>query len=337
MHGGAQTPPISPREAAAGAVRVGEPGFVGEELWWLTSHPDAPGSQVLVSGAAGEVPRRRSPEGLSVRSRLFVYGAASWCATPHGAVGVDAASQQLVLLDGATAVVVDQEGPPRRTGDPASVPGTAWVIVVTEPAEADGPRSLCAVDLTTSRRVELARDDGFLAEPTVDATGTRVAWLRWPPRTVPWDAAELWTARLSVHERGVALVDARRTDGGPCGSVGQPTWLGDGSLAYVAEGAGFWQPYVIDPRGAARRLCARRAEFQRPRWTTCRWLGPLDDGALACAYVAQGREHVGVISADGDLAELDQPCVRVDGLCARGRRVGWVGATTSEQLSLIHI
>jgi dipeptidyl aminopeptidase/acylaminoacyl peptidase len=81
-----------------------------------------------------------------------------------------------------------------------------------------------------------------------------------------------------------------------------------------------------------RRLCGRHAEFQRPRWLTCRWLAALGrDGALACAYADARGEHVGVLDPDGALEVLDQPCVRVDGVAADDAQLGWVGATTRAQ------
>ena len=106
----------------------------------------------------------------------------------------------------------------------------------------------------------------------------------------------------------------------------------DGSLAYVTEAAGHWQPWVCDEGGAVRRLSARRAEFQRPRWLTCRWLAALGgDGALACAFADADGEHVGVLHDDGTDEVLDQPCVRIDGVAADEDQLGWVGATVAAQ------
>jgi len=323
--------PVTAAIAAAGATRVGEPGFVGGVLHWVSTPPDAAGSSMLMAATSDAEPWRVSPEGRSVRSRLYLYGAGSWCATPRGIVVVDAATQALELLEGASRHRLGTTASAERTGDPTSVPGTDWVVFIAEPADEDGPRALCALEVTSGRRVTLLADPGFLGDLAVSPDGGALAWIRWPDRTMPWDAAELWVGRLEPREGALVLAGALRRDGGAGASIGQPTWTRTGGLAYVSEAAGYWQPWVLDEHGAARRLCARRAEFQRPRWTTCRWLVALGRDALGCAFVEGGHEHVGVLDADGDLVELSQPCVRIDGLAGDGDRLGWVGATTQGQ------
>lgn len=270
---------------------------------------------------------------MSVRSRLYTYGAGSWCGTPLGPLVVEARTQRAgVVSEAGFTPLLDTSGDDgTRLGDLATVPGTTWAVAVREDHDAPGAkRCLVALDAATGSVAELAATDGFLAEPAVSQDASRLAWLTWPARSMPWDAAELWVAALVFHAGRPALAAQRRVDGGRGTSVGQAVWLADGSLAYVGEAAGFWQPWACDEGGVVRRLCARRAEFQRPRWTACRWLAALDGAALACAFVQHGREHVGVLR-DGDLEVLDQPCVRIDGLAAHGKLLAWVGATPDAQ------
>ena len=75
---------------------------------------------------------------------------------------------------------------------------------------------------------------------------------------MPWDGAELWIADLDLAASGPSLRSPRRLDGGRACSAGQPTWLSDGSLAYVTEGAGSWQPWRCDRDGVVRRLSSAR-------------------------------------------------------------------------------
>lgn len=320
-------------ELAGGAVRVGEPGFVEGRLHWLATPPDGSGGSVLYSGSAGVAPVAVSPTSVAVRSRLYQYGAGAWCATALGLVGVEARSQQLGLL---TATSFTPLGPvPGATdtlGDPVAVPGTSWVLAVAEWGADRAQRGLVALDVARGERVVLATVPGRCAEPQVAPDARAVAWIEWPHGAMPWDAAELRVAALDVTSAALSLGASRRVDGGRGVSVGLPAWRPDGSLAYVGEAAGFWQPWVCNDGGVVRRLSARRAEFQRPRWLTCRWLAPLGrDGALACVYADSTGEHLGVLEADGTLVELAQPCVRVDGLAASHDVLGWVGATTRGQ------
>lgn len=314
---------VTPRDVAGATVRVGEPGYVDGVLHWVTTRPgDAGCARLVREGATGVVDV--TPPGVSVRSSLYGYGAAAWCASAEGLVVLDHGAGSLCVLDdGSVRQVLD---PGVRLGDPCAVPGAPVVVVV---AEGRGGTGLWAVDLATGRHWVLREVDGFLAEPTVCATGERIAWVQWPKGRMPWDAATVMCAELSPGAAG--LRGDRRVDGGEGNSAGQPCWLDGGELAYVAESAGWWQPWLRDTGGVTRRLTGRRAEFQRPRWTTCRWLAAMGGDRLGVACADADGEHVGVLSLDGGLVELDQPCVRVDGVAATQGRLGFVGATVAAQ------
>ena len=195
---GAQHQSLSPSDVAHAAVRVGEPGFADGRLVWVVTPPSASGNAVVVSGTAGEPVRRESPLDGSVRSRLYGYGAASWCATPFGLVGIESSTQQLCRLAPDRLEPVGDAAPPgvtERLGDPTCVPDTSWVICVRERRVATATLvALVAIDVTTGECVELHVSDGLAAEPTVDATTRRVAWLHWPARSMPWDQAALLVA-----------------------------------------------------------------------------------------------------------------------------------------------
>ncbi|HEV3327984.1 MAG TPA: prolyl oligopeptidase family serine peptidase [Acidimicrobiales bacterium] len=326
--------PPSALEVAAGAVRVGEPGFVEGRLHWISTPPDGTGGAVLFSGTPDRPPVRESPTELALRSRLYLYGAGAWCATEAGIVGIDLVTQQLGLV-GPDAFTPIAPGPVTdgSLGDPCAVVGTSWVLAAAETIGARGAwRGLVALDVRSGARVPLVEVRGRCAEPQVDPRGTRVAWTEWPDGAMPWDAAEIRVASLDLDHGTISCRSPRRVDGGRGASSGLPTWRPDGSLAYVTEAAGHWQPWVCDDGGVVRRLSARRGEFQRPRWLTCRWLAPLgDDGALFCAFADAEGEHVAVLGDDGSLEVLDQPCVRIDGVAADADQMAWVGATLAGQ------
>ncbi|HEY8081036.1 MAG TPA: hypothetical protein VIE15_03020, partial [Acidimicrobiales bacterium] len=338
MAPGAESEPASPRlsaaSAAAAAVRVGEPRFVNGRLHWVETPAGAGGEARLVSCAPGESPRRESAVGVSVRSRLYDYGAGSWCWTPLGAVVVESRTQLPLLVSPEQSVSLGGATPElaARIGDLEGIAGSTWLIAVFEAtAPSASPRGLVAIDAATGVWVSLLAGDALFAEPVVSHDGMTVAWITWPLGSMPWDDAEVWVASLDLAGNRPALARPRRVDGGPGSSAGQPTWLPDGSLAYVTEAAGYWQPWIRDPGGVVRRLSDCRCEFQRPRWTTCRWLAPMTEGALACGFIDGGVEHVGALDVDGAMRVLDQPCVRVDGIASAGDLVGIVGATPTAQ------
>jgi dipeptidyl aminopeptidase/acylaminoacyl peptidase len=324
---------FSATDAAAATVRVGEPTFVGGTLHWTTTLPASDGASWLVTAGADRRPRRVSPPEVSVRSSLYDYGAGSWCPTTEGLVGIDARSGAVGWLDRGAFEPLQALGA-TRLGDLAAMPGHPIVVAVHEHLE-PWRATLVALHLHTGVLDVLVDGAELYAEPTVSPDGRRLAWVAWPRGSMPWDAGAVWTAELDVVGGTVVLARPRRVDGGAGCSAGSPTWRADGSLAYVSEAAGWWQPYVCDDGGVVRRLTGRHGEFQRPRWLTCRWLAPIEGDSLACAFADADGEHVGVLAPDGDLWVLDQPCVRVDGLAADGARAGWVGATVEAQGAVV--
>ena len=233
-------------DVAAATVRVGEPRLVDGLVHWLRSAPDGSGDMLLVrESPAG--PQRCSAPGRSLRSALYGYGASAWAPTAAGPVGIEARTRALVRVgtERHEPLCAPREG--AALGDPVELPGTDWVLAV----EADATTCrLIAVSVVDGRRVEVLEVDGRAAEPQPSPDGRTLAWLRWPRRRMPWDAAEVWVGTLDVGRDGVALRRRRRLDGGEGASAGQPTWRGDGALAYVTEAAGHWQPYVCDDGGA---------------------------------------------------------------------------------------
>lgn len=334
---GDESAPISAADSAAGSVRVADPGFIGGVLHVLMSAPDGTGGTVLVACEDGAPSRQVSPAGERLGSSLYLYGATAWCATAERIVAVEQQSQQLVAVgptgltplgDGAAAGDASR----LRHGDLVAVPGSSWVVVVRErPGAPDGSIQLVAVDADSGRDVVLFTTGALIAEPAVNPSGDRIAWVEWRPPAMPWDAAALVVATLDVHGTPT-ITRGHVVDGGAGCSVGQPTWLADGSLAYVSEAAGYWQPWLVDPMGSHRRLTGGAREFQGPRWRTRPSLVAMGASAsLACAFTQDGIDHVATVDLDGTLEVLDQPCVRIDGIAACATAVGWVGATAVGQ------
>ena len=73
------------------------------------------------------------------------------------------------------------------------------------------------------------------------------------------------------HEHDVlqAVGPAQRVAGGPAESVGQPAWNRGGTLRFVSDRHGWWQPYLQTAfRGGPERtpMTTPRAEFHGPDW-----------------------------------------------------------------------
>jgi acetyl esterase/lipase len=226
-----------------------------------------------------------------------------------------------------------------------------WFVCVEERHSPAGVvHGIVAVPADGSQAtVPLLEGRDFYAAPRPSPDGAFLAWLTWDHPHMPWDSCELWVGRWAGDDGGDGgdggdgeprVTESRRVAGGSDISIGQPVWCGDGSLCYLSDEAGWWQPYrltaVDDARSVASVLVSAQAEFHGPDWVLGQsTMAELPDGALACRMHADGADRVVRIpapsrSGPGEIEIVPQPCVAIAGLgVADGGVVVVLGARTT--------
>ncbi len=317
----------------------------GTALYWLESRPAEGGRQVLVRSVGGEPAAEVSPPGANLRSGVHEYGGGAYCPVPGDGqfAAVERADQRVRLYRAGAAgplAALSAPGPPGDAvahGDLRATADGRWVLAVRERLGDGGVRRdvvACSVERPgRTRSVCLGRD--FFAAPRPDPAGRRLAWICWDHPDMPWDASELWVGDLDLDATGEAVSAARRVAGGRSGrggegvSVGQPLWCADGSLVYVSDEGGWWQPWRWTAGAGAARLADDPAEYHGPDWALGQaTMAELDDGSIVCRRRSAGRDAIVVLGPEpGRSVTLDQPCVSVSSLCAQRGGPVWIGAT----------
>lgn len=359
--------PLAPAMVAASRRSMSGLASDGVHLYWSESRPEEGGRQVVVRSTLDGALELVTPPEVSVRSRVHEYGGGAFCLVP-GRAGpgpreeqavcayVDQNSQQVhVLVPGRDPVALGSPalgGAEVRHGDLRATPDGRWVLATRErlgggtverdlvalpvpdgPADAREPCVLCS-----------GRD--FLVAPRVDRSGRWLAWICWDHPDMSWDASELWVGQLiedggslGVHrERLVAGgqdAGGREAGGREAGgredgvSVGQPLWCDDGTLVYVSDSAGWWQPWRWRPGSPSERLCDDEADFHGPDWQLGQCtMAELGDGTIACRRRSSGFDRIGVLDpATGRCTPLRARSVSVGAVCAHAGGVAWLGAT----------
>jgi len=190
--------------------------------------------------------------------------------------------------------------------------------------------------VTSSRRtaapVTLVREGDWAVAPTISPDGTALAWLRWDHPDMPWDAAEVWAARLVVPESAgpdavPTIADARRVAGGRAGGSARdlgrpvaacmPSWSASGHLWWCDDAADWWnlrrapEPGIPE-QGAGDDGPATLdvpGEVGEPRWVSggSRY-GFTDDGRVVVVLSHGGVDSVQLWDpADGSLTEVPSP------------------------------
>jgi dipeptidyl aminopeptidase/acylaminoacyl peptidase len=334
----------------------------GDAVYWLESRP-AEGGRTVVVRADGRGMTDHSLAGVSIRSRVNEYGGGALCLVPGRAAGafayVDQSDQRVWFCDGpASSAMAGRQTATPLSGEPPAgqvlrhggLSATAdgeWVLAVRE-VEHEGStrpvRSVVALSTRTVTPCESTLLDGhdFFGAPRPHPAGDRLAVVAWDHPDMPWDASTVLLVPLGLvacaahaHEVLHAVGPAQRVAGGPDESVGQPGWDRDGSLRFVSDRLGWWQPYVHPGRlGSAeepRLLTAMEAEFHGPDWVLGQQtMAETSDGALVARLTAAGSDALVRLDPHSDAEPTplpEQPCVSIAALCAHGRGLALIGST----------
>jgi dipeptidyl aminopeptidase/acylaminoacyl peptidase len=329
----------------------------GTAVYWLESRPSEGGRTVAVrADARGSTDH--SPEGVSIRSRVNEYGGGALCLVSGHSAGafayVDQSDQGVWLCDGAAAdgaVPMALSAPPpageaHRHGGLCATAEGDWVLAVRE-THGEGSvrpvRSVVALSTRAGSPCESTLLEGhdFFGTPRPHPDGDRLAVVAWDHPDMPWDASTvllvpLGRAPCAVHTHAHATLGAsgpeQQAAGGPAESVGQPSWARDGSLRFVSDRTGWWQPYRHSGRPgsdeAPRPLTATEAEFHGPDWALSQQtMAETNDGALVARMTSAGRDALVRLDPDGNPEPLAQPCVSVAALCAHADGIALIGST----------
>jgi dipeptidyl aminopeptidase/acylaminoacyl peptidase len=333
----------------------------GEAVYWLESRPAEAGRTVVVRADADGL-TDLSPPGVSIRSRVNEYGGGALCLVPGRSTGafayVDQSDQRVWFCAGAalaaasgttTAVPLSAIPPPgevHRHGGLAATADGEWVLAVREVHAEGRPRprrSIVALSTEAGSLCETTLLEGhdFFGAPRPHPTGDRLTVVTWDHPDMPWDASALWILPLGraactthEHTRLQGRGPAQHIAGGPGESVGQPEWGRNGSLRFVSDRRGWWQPYRHSGRvGDVEEpvaMTATEAEFHGPDWVLGQQtMAETVDGTLVARMTALGRDALVRLDGHPDTTPdpLTQPCVSIAALCAHLDGVALIGST----------
>ena len=291
-----ETPVSSPAAefSAAQAVAAGtdfaELKVSADGLFWLEFRP-ADGACRIWHWLYCQA-RCLTPDGFSVRSRVYEYGGGSFCLGGDGLVFVNEQDQQVYTqpLDDLEPRALTQNAN-CRYGDVQWHDGQ--VLAVEERHAGQVEHRLVA--LRDGGCEVLAEGADFYAAPTVSGDGQRLAWIEWDRPAQPWTVTRLMCRMrdASGHWLPAQCVAAAEE------SLQQPRFDGEGRLYCLSDRNGFWQPWgEVD--GQWQAMPAEQADHAAAPWQlgTCTWL-PLGSHSYLASWFENGFGQLGVRGADG--------------------------------------
>ncbi|VVP50949.1 hypothetical protein PS865_05374 [Pseudomonas fluorescens] len=283
--------PFSAAQAVAAGTDFAELQLGAHGVFWNEYRPEDAACRIWHwrDGAA----KRLTPDGFSVRSRVYEYGGGAFCLTPDGVVFVNEADQQMYrqALDGEPVALTSTDC---RYGDLQFAAGRVLAV-----EEQQDRHRLVAIDLATGTRQVLAEGADFYASPTLSPDGQRLAWIEWSRPHQPWTSTRLMVAQGDFSApRCVAGEQIEE-------SIQQPRFDADGRLCCLTDRGGYWQPWGETSDGL-HALPSAAADHAPAPWQLggCTWL-PVGDQFLASwSEGGFGRLALGSEDFSGDYSRF---------------------------------
>ncbi|MGX1696682.1 S9 family peptidase [Microbacterium keratanolyticum] len=303
---GAWDSPFTAADLAIAGSRIDGARFVGDDIWWGESVPAERGRVTIRRGeASGTVDLLPAP--WSARSKVHEYGGGAWTADATGTLFFVEASDQRVyrLSPGGAPEPLTPAGP--RHGGLRVQSGRLLAVredLTVQPhlrAIVEIPLDGRAAEDAEQIRV-IIEGTAFWAHPTLSPDGTRVAFVEWSGRQMPWDSAHLRVQEID----GDAVAQA------PTRAALQPEWLSDTSLLYADDPTGRWNLQRLELDGLSvtagpTPVSPADADTGGGLWVLGqRWYQPLADGSIV-ALRTNGTDEVVVITPDGATRTLTVP------------------------------
>jgi len=242
----------------------------------------------------GQQARCLTPDGFSVRSRVYEYGGGSFCLSDDGIIFVNEKDQQVYRqgLD-PTPPLPLTHNEQCRYGDLQWHEGQ---VLAVEERHGEGVEHRLVALVEGSAEV-LAEGADFYASPTISGDGQRLAWVEWDRPAQPWTVTRLMCrARQSDGSWGAARCIAAHDE-----SLQQPRFDAQGRLYCLSDRNGFWQPWgELD--GGWQPLPAKPADHAAAPWQlgTCTWLA-LGPQSYLASWFEGGFGQLGLRNVDGQV------------------------------------
>jgi len=335
--------PISAANIAAGTIGLGGVRIGPDRsVYWREMRPAEGGRQAIVRTEADGRTTELVPPPFNARTRVHEYGGGSYLICGRSVVFSNFVDQRLYRSDGAGEPRAITPEAPLRYADAVCDEARSRLICVREDHTADSPGEV----VNTIAAVYPGRDgasevlisgNDFYSSPHLSPDGTQLAYLTWNHPDMPWDAAELWVARLADDG---CVVEKVKIAGGEGESVTQPCWSpGEkAELYFVSDRTDWWNIYRLRG-GRVEQVTDLPAEFATPQWVFgMSSYAFVSAGRIICAYTQAGTWKLARLDTETRALEpIDVPFTHISDVRCDGRRVVFCGGAPAVPLSVVSL
>ncbi|HEV3427507.1 MAG TPA: prolyl oligopeptidase family serine peptidase [Paraburkholderia sp.] len=300
---------VSAEQAVAAGKDFGELAASARGVFWTAFDP-ADAATRIWHARSGTAPRCLTPDGFSVRGRVYEYGGGSFCIAEDAVVFANEKDQRLYRQSmDVDALPFALTEPGCRYGDLRYSHGA--VLAVEENGDT---HRIVSIALADGARTVLVEGADFYAAPSLRADGKRLAWIEWQRPHQPWTATRL---RSSERDASGAWLPPRTLAGDDIeDALQQPQFDAHGTLYCLSDRGGSWQPWR-EHGNALEALPAALADHASAPWQLGgrSWIA-LADGSSLGTWTDEGWGVLGHRAADGVLRTLAPQYSRFRNLAA---------------------
>lgn len=307
---GSWVSPLAASQIAAGVIKVGQPQWDGDDLYWLEGRPLEGGRNVIVRrSAAGKIEDMiHAP--FNARTRVHEYGGGDFLVADGTIYFSNFADQQIYVCRAGSLPTYLAGSDRTRFADYNFDRKRKLLFCVMEThgeTEHDVKNSIVSIN-EKGEITPVAEGCDFYASPRVSPDGRFLCYMQWNHPNMPWDECELQLCELNSEGRVSAV---ERIAGGKELSVSSPQWGADGTLFFVNEETGFWNLYKIDAEyltgsptkdlySKAVPVLSESREHGLPAWVFgMSTYAPLKDGNVLLAANDRGTWELLLLEKDG--------------------------------------
>lgn len=263
---GSWASPITADAVVAGALSLLEPHVVDDNIYWIEARQLEKGRNVIVMRTPDGTVKEVTPPAFNARTQVYSYGGGAYAVKNQVVYFVNFSDNQIYQQAAGSTPTKITSNPSCLFADICIDAARNRLIAIREERlngdAINAIHTLVAVDISTGRETTLDSACDFYSSPTLDADGSKLAWLSWRHPNMPWTSTYLNAANI---DQAGTLAGKQIVQGGGPESIFQPQWSLDGRLYFVSDRTDFWNLYRWNSI-EVEHILARDAEFGVPQW-----------------------------------------------------------------------
>ncbi len=327
------------------SIRLGEPRFDGDYIYWLESRPLERGRTTIARTRISDTTKHIEdilPYPINTRTKAHEYGGASYCVS-NGIVYFVLADDQCIYRLDTRAAKSQPEAITQESGqhyaDLIIDEKRQRLICVCEDTgnnTQEPSSSLIAIELAEPfQQHTLASGQDFYSSPNLSPDGQHLTWLTWQHPNMPWDHTQCSIARVESN----GTLDCIKTIAGDkqAESIFQPQWSPAGELFLVSDRNNWWNIYRYDDaQDSLENICEMNAEFATPQWVFgMSTYGFINTDTIICTYTENGNWYLLKLNTtDKTRQVIPVPFSYITSIHCSKKGALWLGAspTDAEQI-----